>query len=84
VIKFFLVPSYSHANKKDMSNFDERLSMVKLFTDDLFSNKNVEVLDIERYIFNGEPVYTYYLMDKLRSIYSHDELFNYKKINSYC
>lgn len=66
--KVIYVPTGNSYNKKDLIDFDNRLSMLKLMVD----NKNLLVSDIGN---NDNYKYTYQTLDYFKSIYKEAELY---------
>ena len=63
--KILLVPAYSHAFGKQMTDYAARVSMLNLFTQDL-ADARIEVCDIEPQICQPQKaVYTYDLLNHL-------------------
>lgn len=63
--KIILVPSFSHAFGKKMINFDTRTLLTNIAFEN-FPKERVEVSTIERLMFNGKPIYTWELLEKLQ------------------
>mgnify|MGYP001773539216 CR=1 FL=1 len=69
----WLVPSISHAYGKKMLSFDERISMVEAFVQDI-NDDRVKVSDLERELWDGTcPVYTICVAGALQSRYPDKE-----------
>ena len=71
--KVIVIPSFCHAHGKVMKPFDERVEMARQSVAHHFDER-VEVVDVEKGIYDGEPIYTWKLMDALDALYPHDEL----------
>lgn len=71
--KVLLVPSFSHAWDKKMSDFDLRCQWLELFVADL-AQDNLEICAIEKNIYEGKAVTTWALMSFLQTLYPADEL----------
>ncbi len=71
--KVLLVPSFSHAWNKKMSDFDLRCQWLELFLSDL-AQDNLEICTIEKKIYKGQAITTWALMSSLQTLYPTDEL----------
>ncbi len=71
--KVLLVPSFSHAWDKKMSDFDVRCQWLDLFLLDL-TQDNLEICTIEKDIDKGQAITTWALMSSLQKRYPTTEL----------
>lgn len=74
--KIIIVPSFSHANKKNMTNFNIRHEMLKIFIKEACSkSENIKVSTIEKVLSKKhKTIYTSILMDELQKKFINDEL----------
>ncbi|MCY4329514.1 MAG: adenylyltransferase/cytidyltransferase family protein [Endozoicomonadaceae bacterium] len=70
-----LVPSFKHAFAKKMLDFESRLKLTQIFSEECTATDcKVTVTDIEKHLFTNRPsvpVYTYDLMNAMQQHFNH-------------
>lgn len=71
--KVIAVPSFDHCFGKNMASFDLRLDLAKALVADI-GDKRVEVSDIEKEIWSGEPVSSLKVLMTLKAAFLDEDI----------